>query len=51
VEAGMFKKSNVTTMHPWCGGYSTSINAYGVWRVRVGVQVSKRELHTHTRLD
>ena len=40
-----------TTAHPWCDGYSTSISTYGVWGARVGVQVSKRELHTHIHLD
>ena len=36
---------DLTTIHPWCDGHSTSINACGVWGVRVGVQVSRRELH------
>ena len=41
----------MTTAHPWCGGYSTSLDACGVWGARAGVQVSKRELHTHIYLD
>ena len=41
----------VTTVHSWCDGHSTSISAYGVWEVRIGVQVSKREFHTHIHLD
>ena len=40
-----------TTAHPWCSGHSTSINACGVWGVRVGVQVFRREFHTHIYLD
>ena len=28
-----------------------SLSACGVWEARVGVQVSKRELHTHIYLD
>ena len=35
------------TVHTWCDGHSTSINACGVWGAKVGVQVSRRELHTH----
>ena len=41
----------VTTAYSWCDGHSTSIGACGVWGVRAGVQVSKRELHTHIHLD
>ena len=41
----------VTTVHPWCDSHFTSISACGVWRARAGVQVSKKELHTHIRLD
>ena len=41
----------VTTAHPWCGGHLTNINACGVLGVRVGVQVSKKELYTHIHLD
>ena len=26
------RNATSTTAHPWCGGYSTSINACGVWR-------------------
>ena len=40
-----------TTAHPWCRGYSTSINTCGVWGVRAEVQVSRRELHTHIHLN
>ena len=37
--------------HPWFGGYSTSIYDCGVWGVRAGIQVSRREFHTHIHLD
>ena len=40
-----------TTAQLWCSGYSTSINACGVWGVKTGVQISKKELHTHIYLD
>ena len=33
------------------GGHSISINACEVWEARVGVQVSRREFHTHIHLD
>ena len=36
---------------PQCGGHSTSINACREWGARAGVQVSRRELHTHIHLD
>ena len=42
---------SLTAVHPWCDGHSTSISAYGVWGVRAGVQVSRREFHTHIHLD
>ena len=32
-------------------GHSTSISACGVWGIRVGIQVSRREFHTHIHLD
>ena len=38
-------------LDPWCDGHSTSINAYGVWGVKVEIQVSRRELHTYIHLD
>ena len=41
----------LTTAHPWCSGHSTNINACGVWGVRAGVQVFRREFHTHIHLD
>ena len=34
-----------------CNGHSTSISVCGVWEARVGVLVSRRELHTHIHLD
>ena len=37
-----------TTAH---GGHSTRINACGVWGVRIGVQVFRREFHTYIHLD
>ena len=40
-----------TTAHPWCDGHSKSISACGVWGAKAGVQVSRRELHTHILLD
>ena len=42
---------SLTTAHPWCDGYSTNISACGVWGAQAGVQVSKKELHTHIHLD
>ena len=38
-------------MQLWCSGHSTSINAYGVWEAKAGVQISRKELHTHIHLD
>ena len=38
------------TAHPWRNGYSTSTNACGVWKLRIEVQVSKREFYTHIHL-
>ena len=38
-------------MHLWCGGHTTNINAYGVWGVSAGVQVSKKDIHTHIHLN
>ena len=40
-----------TTIHPYCDDHFTSISACGVWGVRAGIQVSRRELHTHIHLD
>ena len=34
-----------------CSGHSISINASRVWGARVGVQVFRREVHTHIHLD
>ena len=48
---GTIKQIKITTAHLWCDGHSTSISAYGVWGARVGVQVSRRETHTHIHLD
>ena len=42
---------SLTTAHPWCDGYSTSISVCGVWGAKAGVQISRRELHTHIHLD
>ena len=39
------------TTHSWRNSYSTSISVCGVWGVRVGVQVSKKEFHIHIHLD
>ena len=49
-----YNTSNIPTFiiaHPWCDGHFTSINACEVWGARVGIQVSKREFHTHIHLD
>ena len=50
-----YKGSNLTTLttvHPWCGGHSTSINVCEAWGVRAGVQVFKRDqLHTYIHFD
>ena len=43
--------SNITIAYPWYDGHSISISACEVWGVRVGVQVSKREIYTHIHLD
>ena len=39
-----------TIAHPWFGGYSTSIYDCGVWGVRAGIQIFRREFHTHIHL-
>ena len=39
-----------TTAYPWYDGHSTNISACGVWRVRAGIQISERKLHTHIHL-
>ena len=41
----------VITTHPWCGDHSISISVCRVWKAKVEIQVSKRELHTHIHLD
>ena len=40
-----------TIAYPWCDGHFTSISACGMWEVRAGVQVFRRELHTNIHLD
>ena len=45
------RKINLTTVHPRCDGHSISISVCEVWKIRIGVQVSKRELCTHIHLD
>ena len=41
-----------TTTHPWYNGYSTSINACGVWGGQEsGFRSPKRSFHTHIHLD
>ena len=40
----------MTTAYLWCDGHSISISIYRVCRVRVGVQVSRREFCTHIYL-
>ena len=41
----------MTIAYLWCGSYSTSINTYGMWMTRAGVQVSKSEFYTQIHLD
>lgn len=41
----------ITIAHHWRGSYSTRISSQGVWGVSPGVQVFKREIHTHVHLD
>ena len=36
---------------PCCNSHFISISVYKVLEVRTGIQVSKRELYTHIRLD
>ena len=43
--------AGTATAHPWCDGHCISISACGVWEVRAGVQVFKREFHIHIHLD
>ena len=45
------KKFTIFATYPWCDDHSTSISACEVWGARVGVQVSKREFHTHLHLN
>ena len=45
------KRFQLTTAQSWCDGHFTNISACGVWGVKVGVQVSRKELHTHIHLD
>ena len=47
----VFNRFGYRIAHPRCSGHSTNTNACGVWGTRVGVQVSKREFHTHIHLD
>ena len=47
----IIKGQDINTIHPQCGGHSTSINTYGVWGVRARVQVSRREFHTYIHLN
>ena len=44
-------RSKVNIAHSWCDNQFISISAFGVGRVRVGVQVSMREFHTHIHLN
>ena len=48
---GVISHTPNTTAYPWCSGHFTSINACGVWGAKAGVQVSRRELHTHIYLN
>ena len=49
--SNMFSKIKPSTAYLWCSGHSISIIACGVWGVRVRVQVSRRDRHTHIHLD
>ena len=42
---------DITTVHLWCDGHSTSVSVCGVWGIRTEVQVFMRKLHTHIHLD
>ena len=41
----------ITTVYAWCDDHSTSISVSKVWEAKIGVRVSKRELHTYIYLD
>ena len=41
----------ITTVYSWCDDHSTSISVSKVWEAKIGVRVSKRELHTYIYLD
>ena len=45
------KLQYITTAHPWCDDYFTSINACKMWGARTGVEIFMREFHTHILLD
>ena len=36
-----------TIAYIWCDGHFISISVYGMWRIKVEIQVSKKEFHTH----
>ena len=44
------RKENLE-LDPWYDGYSRSINACGVWGVKIEVHVSRREFRIHIHLD
>ena len=48
---GVINYNVFTTVHPYCDGHSISISVCEVWRAKIEVQVSRRELHTHIHLD
>ena len=37
----------ITTVHPWCGGHSTNINACGVSGQGQGLSLQEEALHTY----
>ena len=39
------------TTYSWLDGHFISISVYGVWGVRIRVQVFRKELYTHIHLD
>ena len=48
---GYLKGIICTIVHSWCDSHFTCISVYGMWRARIGVQVLRREFHTHIHLE
>ena len=47
----MYYFNHFTSLVPWCDGHSTIISTCRVWGVRVEIQASKKEFHTHIHLN